>query len=93
MDQPQKTPREMILDRLNAAQIGTHDLAVEAAGDKVRITGAVASEEVRSRVSAVLSQAAAQGIRLSSHIEVRPDGNPQKEEPEDTVLRSPAEPA
>jgi hypothetical protein len=93
MDQPQKTPRDMILDRLNAAQIGSHDLAVEAAGDKVRVTGAVATEAERERAVTVLNEAAAQGIRLSCHIEVRRNENRQKEEPEDTTLRSPAEPA
>jgi hypothetical protein len=53
----------------------------------------VATEAERDRAASIISHAAAQGIRLACHIEVRPDGNPQKEGPADPTLRSPAEPA
>ena len=93
MDQTQKTPRDMILDRLTAAQLGMHGLAVEQAGEQVRVTGSVPTAAQRDRALAVMQEAQAQGIRATCRIEVRPDPNAQKEESEDSTLRSPAEPA
>ena len=93
MDQTRKTSRDMILDRLSAARIAMHGLAVEQTGEEVRVTGAVPTKEERERALAVLQDAQALGIRVTCQVELRPDPNAQKEEPEDPTLRSPAEPA
>jgi hypothetical protein len=93
MDQTQKTTRDMILDRLSAAQLAMHGLAIEQAGDQVRVTGTVPTVAERERAVAVMQEAQAQGIRATCRIEVRPDPNAQNEESEDPTLRAPAEPA
>lgn len=89
----QKSPREMIVDRLVAADISTDNLAVEAAGESVRVTGSVASESERDRALAVLSGAQASGVRVGHAIEVRPGETPAKNEEPRADNRFPPEPA
>lgn len=89
----QKSPREMILDRLLAADVNTGNLAIEAAGESVRVTGSVASESERDRALAVLSSAQASGVRVSQAIEVRPGETPAGNEEPSADNRFPPEPA
>jgi hypothetical protein len=89
----QKSPREMILDRLLAADVNTGNLAIEATGESVRVTGSVASESDRDRALAVLSSAQASGVRVSHAIEVRPGETPAENEEPSADNRFPPEPA
>jgi hypothetical protein len=89
----QKSPREMILDRLLAADVNTGNLAIEAAGESVRVTGLVASKSDRDRALAVLSSAQASGVRVSHAIEVRPGETPAENEDPSADNRFPPEPA
>jgi hypothetical protein len=89
----QKSPREMILNRLLAADVNTGNLAIEAAGESVRVTGSVASESDRDRALAVLSSAQASGVRVSHAIEVRPGETPAENEEPSADNRFPPEPA
>jgi hypothetical protein len=89
----QKSPREMILDRLLAADVNTGNLAIEAAGESVRVTGSVVSEGERERALAVLSSAQASGVRVSHAIEVRPGETPAENEEPRADNRFPPEPA
>ncbi|MFI5032184.1 MAG: hypothetical protein ACHQPH_15920 [Reyranellales bacterium] len=93
MDASQKSPREMIVDRLLAADVNTGNLAIEAAGGSVRVTGSVASESARDRALAVLSSAQASGVRVSHAIEVRPGETPAENEEPSADNRFPPEPA
>ena len=89
----QKPPREMIVDRLVAADVNTDNLAIEAAGQSVRVTGSVASEAERNRAVAALSSAQASGVRVGHAIEVRPGETPAENEEPRTDNRFPPEPA
>lgn len=89
----QKSPREMIVDRLVAADINTDNLAIEAAGESVRVTGSVASEAERNRVLAVLGSARASGIRVRHEVEIRPGETPAENEEPSADIRFPPEPA
>ena len=93
MATPQKSPREMIVDRLVAADINTDNLAIEAAGESVRVTGSVASEAARNRVLAVLGSAQASGIRVGHEIAIRPGETPAENEEPSADSRFPPEPA
>ncbi len=83
----------MILDRFAAGYINIDSLAIEEAGDRVRITGAVPTEDERQRAVNLLGEAQAEGIRLSHAIEVRPAGKPADEAASIVDIRYPPEPA
>jgi hypothetical protein len=89
----EKSPREMIVDRLVAADINTDSLAIEAAGDSVRVTGSVPTEAERNRVLAVLGDAQASGLRVTHALEVRPGETPAENEEAHADSRFPPEPA
>ena len=92
MDSP-KSPRTMILDRFAAGYVTTHNLAIEEAGDSVRVTGTVPSEDERQRALNLLCEAQAEGIRSTHAIEVRPGGTPADEGASVADIRFPPEPA
>ena len=89
----QKSPRTMIVDRLIAADINVDRLAVEAMGEKVRVTGVVATEAERARAQAALGDAQAAGIPVTHAIEVRPPERPTDGEEPDADIGNPPEPA
>jgi hypothetical protein len=89
----QKPPREMIVDRLVAADINIDNLAIEAAGESVRVTGSVPTKAERDRVLAVLGDAQASGLRVGHEIEVRPGEIPAENEEPSADIRFPPEPA
>jgi len=95
MDQSQKTPRDMVIDRFTTAGIALGDLAIEAMGEEgVRVTGALPTAEERDRAVGVLREMQAQGLSATCRIEVRQQNqNAQKEEPGDPELRFPSDPA
>jgi hypothetical protein len=93
MTSSQKSLRDMIVDRLVAADINTGSLAIEAAGESVRVTGSVRSEDERNRVIAVLNSAQASGVRVSHEIEIRPGETPARNEEPSADIRFPPEPA
>ncbi len=93
MDDFQKTPRVIILDRFAAAAINIDRLAVEEAGGSVRVTGAVPSAKEKMRVLAVLGDAQAAGINSTHAVEVRPAENQRDAEAPSADIRNPAEPA
>jgi hypothetical protein len=88
-----KSPRAMILDRFAAGYVNIDRLSIEEAGDSVRVTGAVPTEEERQRVLNLLGEAQAEGIRSTHAIEVRPAASPDQEAASISDLRGPAEPA
>jgi hypothetical protein len=89
----QKSPRAMILDRLAAGYINIDNLAIEEAGDSVRVTGSVPTEEERQRALNLLGAAQAEGVRSTHAIEVRPSEKPRDEGASVADLRYPPEPA
>jgi phytoene/squalene synthetase len=89
----QKSPQRMIVDRLIAADINVDRLAVEAMGEKVRVTGVVATEAERARALAALGDAQAAGIPVTYAIEVRPSERPTDDEDPDGDIGNPPEPA
>jgi hypothetical protein len=89
----QKSPRTMILDRFAAGYIDIANLAIEEAGDSVRVTGTVPSEDERQRALNLLGEARAEGIRSTHAIEVRPSDTPADEGASVTDIRYPPEPA
>jgi hypothetical protein len=89
----QKSSRTMILDRFAAEYITIANLAIEEAGDSVRITGSVPTEEERQRALTLLGEAKAEGIRSTHAIEVRPSDKPADEAASVTDIRYPPEPA
>lgn len=89
----QKPPREMIVDRLVAADVNTDNLAIEAAGDSVRVTGSVPTKAERDRVLAVLGDTQASGLQVGHKIEVRPGETPAENEESRADNRLPPEPA
>jgi len=89
----QKSPQTMIVDRLIAADINVDRLAVEAMGEKVRVTGVVATEAERVRAVAALGEAQAAGRLVTHAIEVRPPERPTDGEEPDALIGNPPEPA
>ena len=89
----QKSPRVMILDRFAAGYINIDALAVEEAGDSVRVTGSVPTEQERQRVLSLLGEAQAEGIRSTHKIEVRPASSPNDDGASISDIRNPPEPA
>jgi hypothetical protein len=83
----------MILDRFAAGYVDIANLAIEEAGDSVRVTGSVPSEDERQRALNLLGDAQAEGIRLSHAIEVRPSDKPADEAASIVDIRYPPEPA
>ncbi len=83
----------MILDRFAAGYIDIANLAIEEAGDSVRVTGTVPSEDERQRALNLLGEARAEGIRSTHAIEVRPSDTPADEGASVTDIRYPPEPA
>jgi hypothetical protein len=88
-----KSPRTMILDRFAAGYIDIANLAIEEAGDSVRVTGSVPSEDERRRALNLLGEVQAEGIRSTHAIEVRPSDTPADEGASGTDIRYPPEPA
>jgi post-segregation antitoxin (ccd killing protein) len=88
-----KSPRDMILDRLAAAQIDINRLAVEAMANGVRVTGAVPNREELARIEEVLGDARAAGVNVSHRIEYQPAGVPQDDDSVDSKVGNPPEPA
>jgi hypothetical protein len=93
MAESQKPPREMMVDRLVAADINTDNLAVEAAGESVRVTGSVPTEAERNRLLAVVGDARAAGLQVTHQVEVRPGDRPAENEEASADNRFPPEPA
>ena len=89
----QKSPRAMILDRFAAGYINIDSLAIEQAGDSVRVTGSVPTEDERQRALNLLGEAQAEGIRSTHAIEVRPTDKPRDEGASIPDIRYPPEPA
>jgi hypothetical protein len=89
----QKSSRTMILDRFAAGYVDTTNLAIEEAGDSVRVTGSVPTEDERQRALDLLGDAQADGIRSTHAIEVRPNDRPGDEAASVSDIRYPAEPA
>ena len=89
----QKSPRAMILDRLAAGDVNIDSLAIEEAGDSVRVTGSVPSEDERQRALNVLAELRSEGVRSTQAIEVRPAEKPRDEGASVADLRYPPEPA
>jgi hypothetical protein len=89
----QKSARAMILDRLVAGYITIDNLAIEEAGDSVRITGSVPTEDELQRALTLLGEAQAAGVRSSHAIGVRPVGKPTDEAASIADIRYPPEPA
>ena len=90
----QKSPRVMILDRFAAGYINIDALAVEEAGDSVRVTGSVPTEQERQRVLSLLGEAQAEGIR-SKRTRSRSGraSSPNDDGASISDLRNPPEPA
>ena len=93
MDPSQKSPRDMILDRFAAANINSDQLAIEAAGGNVRVTGSVPTEAERGRALAVLGDMQAQGVRSTHEIHIRPADSAGEDAPPSPDIRYPPEPA
>jgi hypothetical protein len=89
----EKSPREMIVDRLVAADVNTDSLAIEAASDSVRVTGSVPTDAEHIRVLAVLGDARASGLRVTHAVEVRSGETPAENEEAHADNRFPPEPA
>jgi hypothetical protein len=89
----EKSPREMIVDRLVAADVNTDSLAIEAAGDSVRVTGSVPTDAEHIRALAALGDARASGLLVTHAIEVRPGETPAGNEEAHADSRFPPEPA
>jgi hypothetical protein len=89
----QKPSREMIVDRLVAANINTDNLAIEATGESVRITGSVPTEAERNRLLAVAGDAQAAGLQVMHRVEVRPGDRLAENEEPSADNRFPPEPA
>lgn len=83
----------MILDRLVAADINPANLAIEAAGESVRITGSVPTEAERERALVVLGDVQASGLHTTYEIHVRPGDTPAENEEARDDRRFPPEPA
>ena len=83
----------MILDRFAAGYVTIDGLAIEEAGDSVRVTGSVPTEEERQRAVTLLGEARAEGIPSTHAIEVRPAAKPADEGASVADIRYPPEPA
>ena len=83
----------MILDRFASGYINIDNLAIEEAGDSVRVTGSVPTEDECRRAVNLLRDAQAEGIRSTHAIEVRPSDKPADEGASVADIRYPPEPA